>query len=160
MEEEIWKTIEGFPDYQVSNLGRVKSLNRRKKERFLSYRPCQDYVRVCLNHQGKQYHRFVHRLVASAFIPNPENKPEVDHLDRDRRNNIVSNLRWATHQENSLNRRDYTLNKHIYFREKTGQSSYYEVQIVRFGEKITDKCFKTLEEAIEHRNSILSQTQA
>ena len=158
MQEEEWRVIEDFPDYQVSNLGRVKSFNRRKKEKILLYRPCQDYQRVALQKDGKQFSRFVHRLVAIAFIPNPENKPEVDHIDRDRKNNLVTNLRWATHQENSLNRRQYTENKHIYYREKGNEKPYYELQIVRFGVKIIDKTFKTLEEAIAVRDTILNQT--
>ena len=154
--EEEWRVIEDFPDYQVSNLGRVKSLNRRKKEKILTFRPCQDYIRVSLCKDYKQYQRFVHRLVAFAFIPNPENKSEVDHIDRDRRNNTVQNLRWATHQENSLNRTTYTQHKHIYFRQKDNQAPYYELQIVRFGKKIIDKTFKTLEEAITYRDTLLA----
>ena len=101
---EIWKDIEGFEGlYQVSNLGRTKSLNynHTKKEKIL--KPSlneKGYLLVNLYKEGKGRSYLVHRLVAQAFIPNPEDKPQVNHKDEDKTNNKVENLEWVTSKEN------------------------------------------------------------
>ena len=106
---EIWKDIEGYNgDYQVSNLGRVKSLKkqigRKETERIMTPSTTyQGYSRVVLIRDKKPKIYSVHRLVAEAFIPKIEGKPIVDHLDGNRRNNKVENLRWCTFSENSQN---------------------------------------------------------
>ena len=102
--EEIWKNIDGYEGlYQVSNLGRVKSLNYRRtgKERIL--KPGTDkggYLYVFLYKNGKQKPFSIHRLVAKAFIPNPNKKPEVNHKDEDKTNNCLTNLEWMTRKDN------------------------------------------------------------
>lgn len=108
--EEIYRTVPGYEGkYEVSNLGNVRSLDRvdargwRIKGRVLS--PCVDkkgYRRVCL-HDGQPQSYKVYRLVAIAFIPNPDNKKEVDHIDAVRHNDRADNLRWVTRQENNNN---------------------------------------------------------
>lgn len=104
MENEVWKDIQGYKGlYQVSNLGRVKSLNyhRTGKEKILKpAKNTTNYFFVCLCKERKQKCFLVHRLVAQAFIPNNENKPQINHLDEDKTNNIVSNLQWVTAKEN------------------------------------------------------------
>jgi hypothetical protein len=94
--EEEFRNIEGFDDYMVSNFGNVKNDKKNKK---LKQHDSHGYRRVCLN--GKKYS--VHRLVALAFIENPLNKLFIDHVNNDRSDNRVENLRYVTNQENSFN---------------------------------------------------------
>ena len=100
---EIWKPIEGYEGlYEVSNLGRVKSLKRlHTKERILSqFLNHRGYARVNLWKENKSRKYSVHRLVAEAFIPNPDSKPQVNHIDENKTNNSVENLEWCTQLEN------------------------------------------------------------
>ncbi len=100
---EIWKDIEGFEGYQISNLGRVKSLNYRhtKRERILQQKLSRNgYCQIVLCKNGKKYTFVVHRLVATAYISNPNGKPQVNHLDECKINNCAENLEWCTCKEN------------------------------------------------------------
>lgn len=95
------KDIIGFEGlYQIEDNGQVYSL---KSKKYLKPKKDTDgYLLVNLYIDGKQYTKKVHRLVAQAFIPNPENKKEVNHIDCCRDNNNVNNLEWATHRENVI----------------------------------------------------------
>jgi transposase len=96
--KEEWRDIEGYDGlYKVSNSGRVKN---RKNHVLVLYRR-KGYSRVGLHRKGKGKGHFAHRLVASAFIPNPENKPCVNHMNGVRDDNRVENLEWATVKENN-----------------------------------------------------------
>lgn len=108
---EIWKDIvyngESYNGYQVSDCGSIKSLNyhRSGKEKIMKcWKDRYGYYKIGLWKNGKQDFLFVHRLVAEAFIPNPENKPTVDHKDRNTLNNNKSNLRWADSEIQNNNR--------------------------------------------------------
>lgn len=114
MPQEVWKPIVGYEGfYEVSNLGRVKSVERivennggqqRRKERIMRLRIGRlGYLNVTLCRESATRVFSVHRLVAQAFIPNPENKPYVDHIDTDPSNNNADNLRWVTQHENAMN---------------------------------------------------------
>lgn len=103
--KEIWKDIEGYEGlYQVSNLGRVKSLGNggsNSKERILKQLNKNGYFGVCLCKEGKPKGFDIHRLVASEFIPNPDNLPMVNHKDECKTNNRVDNLEWCSAKYNN-----------------------------------------------------------
>ena len=112
MNEEIWKDIQGYEqDYQVSNLGRVRSIKFGKvkvlkQNKIGLFRRGNPYYSVNLCLLGKKKKFLVHKLVAEAFIPNPQNKPYVDHYpNSDTFCNNAENLRWASTEENSLNKK-------------------------------------------------------
>ena len=106
---EQWKDIAGFEGiYQVSDTGQVRSLDRvddrgrHLKGATMTANPKVGYRMLKLCKNSKCTPVTIHRLVATAFIPNPEGKPEVNHLDGDKQNNTVTNLVWATYSENAL----------------------------------------------------------
>lgn len=112
---EIWKDIDGFSGiYQVSSYGRIKSLrdtiynHRMKKtmtihrEKILRpYKDTKGYLLVDLRYDGKRNTKKVHRLVAQAFIPNPDNLLQVNHKDENKQNNNIDNLEWCSNKYNS-----------------------------------------------------------
>lgn len=113
--EEIWKTIEEYPNYSISSLGRVKRTKPNGCNIIL--RPIDDgkgYKRIHLFKDGKSKLCLIHRLVAQAFIPNPNNLPYINHKDENSSNNRVDNLEWCTAQYNSEYSQGYvTLNTRV-----------------------------------------------
>lgn len=116
--EEIWKEIKGFEGcYEVSNIGRVRSLDRHVMRHYKMHNRIvflhgkimalhlrrDGYPFVDLYKEHKRYTFVVHRLVAMAFIPNPQNRPEVDHINTIRTDSRACNLRWVNRSENNLN---------------------------------------------------------
>ena len=98
IDKEIWLTIKHNDNYENSNLGNVRS-----KKRNINLKPfttSNNYLKVKLSKNNKQIDYFVHRLVAQAFIPNPNNYPEVNHKDENMQNNKVNNLEWCNHSYN------------------------------------------------------------
>ena len=120
---EIWKDIKGYEGlYKISNTGKVFSC-RLNKEMAINK---QYYLSINLSKNGKQKHFYIHRLVAETFIPNPENKTDVNHIDHNPHNARADNLEWTTHSENiskyletdkfrKLLKREYTIN---YYKNK------------------------------------------
>lgn len=99
MSLELWREIEGFPNYKVSSWGRVYSIRAGK---ILSPEiHDKGYLRVDLYEGKKRKHAKVHRLVANAFIPKEPGKTHINHIDGNNQNNSISNLEWVTNAENA-----------------------------------------------------------
>ena len=102
---DIWKSVDGYGGrYEVSNTGKVRSLNYENMKIVRELKQCKHrkgYLLVLLYSNGKGKLVKVHRLVAEAFIPNPNNLPQVNHKDEDKTNNNVDNLEWCTNKYNA-----------------------------------------------------------
>ena len=113
---ETWADIEGYEGfYKISTLGRVKSMPRNgtiKQERILKPHIVRGYAQAELRYKGVYKSHKVHRLVAEAFIPNPDKKPEVNHINGIKTDNCLENLEWATSSENQLHSA-YILGNHL-----------------------------------------------
>lgn len=97
MEKELWKQISGIDgEYYISSWGRVKN----KDDKILKQNRWFEYLEIQFKVKGKKKHFKIHRLVAEAFIPNPENKKQINHIDGITIHNEVSNLEWVTNKEN------------------------------------------------------------
>lgn len=118
MEKEIWKKIPDFEDYEASNLGNIRSL-KRKAPRLLKLKEGQDgYLQVNLTMNGKQKNFQVHRLIGLTFIPNPDNLPTIDHIDMNKKNNTVENLRWCSKKDQNLYKEGTTFKKNLDTKKK------------------------------------------
>lgn len=105
--KETWRDIKGYEGlYRVSNFGKIKSFYKNGKTKILKPVPnFKGYERVTLcNRRGNKTIYSVHRLVALAFIENPLLKPEINHINGNKRDNRISNLEWVTGKENCLHR--------------------------------------------------------
>ena len=171
--KEIWKPIKGYEGlYEVSNFGRVKRLSRKVndyrgentriiKEKILSpFDNGKGYLVITLVKNKKKNNHYIHRLVAFAFLPNPNHFEYVNHLDYNTKNNEVSNLEFCTQKtnvnyskENMKHRKNITHTntgeRYIYYRKS---KNVYRVVI----DKKEYPSFRTLEEAIKKRDEILN----
>ena len=160
---EVWKPIEGFDGYQISNLGNVKSYRTGVELIMRLSKDDDGYMVVTLAcGKGRRKNMKVHRLVAMAFIPNPEEKPHINHIDYNRSNNHVENLEWVTPKENTahslchfpkekpMNKNNPTHEKYIIINRNSGAFR------VKYKKKYYGS-YKTLEEAISVRNRIVER---
>lgn len=165
--KEIWKDIKNYEGlYQISSLGRVRSLlfrngtTRKKQTKLLSQtNNGNGYLIVSLSKNKKRKNKYIHRLVAEAFIPNDKNYKIINHIDKNKQNNNVNNLEWCTQKYNVLysienlkkpkkTTHTNTGEKYITYRKSSGR---YRIIINRKEYKTT----KTLEEAIKVRDKVL-----
>ena len=102
--KEIWKDIKGYEGkYQISNKGNIRSLNYRRTGKTKILQPGKDkdgYLLIGLRKDGKKKTYKIHRLVAEAFLENPNKKPQINHIDGNKQNNHISNHEWTTNKEN------------------------------------------------------------
>lgn len=144
MTKEIWKDIPGYEGlYQVSNIGRIKRLEstvmqwnpqlQKKvpvvyKKRYLNFETTRGYNRATLSKDNKQQRFQVHRLVAEAFVPNPDNKPCVNHINHIRIDNRADNLEWVTYKENEAAKGKFN-NKPFKAIDPEGNETIWYVQL-------------------------------
>lgn len=125
METEIWKDVVGYEGiYQVSSLGRIKSLSRyvnrndghrrlTPEKILISAKNYKGYMGIALIKDGQKYRTTVHRIMAKAFIPNPENKCDVNHINGIKDDNRIENLEWSTRTENVIHAYKLGLRPHV-----------------------------------------------
>ena len=157
---EEWRTISDYENYQISNMGRVKNIKTEKILKLsIGYR---GYCQISLWKDGKGTTSMVHRKVAHEFLENPKEELYIDHIDRNRTNNCINNLRWVNSSQNQMNRTksinktsafkgvsfeknigkwrcqiriDGKLQRHVYFEiEKDAARKYDEIAALLFGE--------------------------
>jgi len=146
------KEVEGFPNYLIYDDGRVWS--KRSNKFMKPYKMISGYLRIDLCKDGVKSPKTIHRLLALHFIPNPENKPTVDHIDINTSNNSLSNLRWATYEEQAANKNVISNTGELYIR-KTKDNRYKILKKYCF-EKMLDCRKYTLQDAIDTRDYLLS----
>ena len=154
---EEWRPVKDFANYEINKDGII-----RNSQTMYILKPSLskngNYPQVCLHKDGKHYSRTVHRLMGLTFLENPNNYETIDHIDRNRQNNNLSNLRWANRSEQAINRNKRDM---VYRETNTGHHhiSYsksrnrYIVQKRDIG--VLCKTFKTLQEAIAFRDTLL-----
>ena len=159
---EDFVPIPNFDGYFINKNGDVLSKRRYKEGRLLKPRMKKDgYYCVCLYKDKKRKDMKLHRLLSLTFISNDNNFPCVDHIDRCRTNNSISNLRWVSHElnmQNQTRRKNNKLgHKHItFYIDKRNGNERYKFTIVRNGKKQHQKYFKTLEETIKYRDEYIT----
>jgi hypothetical protein len=147
---EEYKIIEGFENYSVSNYGNVKNNKTGRILKPIENEKGYYQLSLCKNGYFKTFK--VHRLVALAFIPNPENKPQIDHIDNDRINNNVNNLRWCTNSENGQNK-GIAKNNTSGIKGVTFENGYWCAKITHNGKKYHLGYFENIEDAAKARQT-------
>ena len=154
---EEWKAIAGYEGlYEVSNLGRIKSLSRidsrgyKRNEKILKLnKDSGGYLKVSLYKNGKPKQYNVHRLVAIAFIPNPDNLPEVNHKDENRINNYVDNLEWCNRKYNcNYGARNSKISEYQKLRHKMNKIEYLLDSCTAYPDDMCD-CLVQIEKVVK-----------
>jgi hypothetical protein len=148
--------IEGYEDYTIDREGKLWS---KKTNIFMKpYVNKDGYLYVRLSKNGKQKTFGIHRLLGLAYIPNPENKPTVDHIDINTSNNSLSNLRWATRKEQQENKKAYGEIPHkliSYSYDKRNGHKYYRIAKKGYFHKFLNVEKYTLKDVVDLRRSFL-----
>ena len=155
MNEEQWRDIKGYEGlYQVSNMGRVKSLSRIRKcgsnkyiqkERIMKQQDRYNGYKKVQLYKDDYVSFYVHRLVAEKFIPNPENKPQVNHKDSNISNNNLNNLEWVTISENSIHGYVYGNHKPPMLNKKHSPQSLIKMSEKKKGIRAHNAAFTNIE---------------
>lgn len=150
---EEWRVIPDFENYEVSTFGNVRHGDRPMTGTVITQPSGYKLIRVGLCKDGIKTMCTVSRLVAKAFLPNPDNLPTVDHIDRNSQNNHVSNLRWASRHTQVMNR-DVAIgvSGHRYIRKNGNR---WNVRISRHNQFVFCKSYPTLEAAIQARDQFI-----
>lgn len=136
------KRIKDFSDYAITDSGKVISYKYKTPKVLSTWCQKAGYENIKLSKNNETYHFLVHRLVAEAFIPNPENLPEVNHKDNNPKNNCIENLEWCT--------RKYNLD--LSYKTMSPTRNYVEVYLIREDTEEIIKRFKTIKSAAEYAN--------
>lgn len=149
---EEYRPLLDYPNYLVSNIGNVKSV------RGNILKPCitKNRRRVLLYKDNIPFSRTVYRLVAIAFLPNPDNLPQVDHINRNPIDDRVDNLRWVTQSQNLMNT-DVFKNNKLGIKHISKRGSRYRVIIMKGKNDFDSGSFLTLEEAIVYRDNKIEE---
>ena len=159
---EIWKDIKGYEGiYQISNLGNIKSLDHYIRQRNNNYKlyhgktlkpymTSTGYYKIDLHNGKKRKIMLIHRLIANAFIPNPDDLPEVNHIDGNKTNNNIDNLEWCTRSDNIKHSYKNKLHIHCPKNKPVKQININTGQIINTYKSINDaaRCLDLRHESI------------
>ena len=157
--EEIYKKIDDYDNYEISNLGNVKNTDTGRI--LKPGKNTNGYYFVGLSKNGIRKYFKIHKLIALHFIPNPENFPCIDHIDRDRTNNSISNLRWISNSNNLRNRpkMQNTSSKYmgVYFNKAKGKYKAYinidnKLKHIGYYEKEEEDAGKAWDDYVKQHN--------
>lgn len=155
---ELWKPIDGLSGYYISNDGRVKAdsiatkwgeRNKNYPKRFINTwksKTGYNYIDISICRNKTRF--LLHRLVAIYFIPNPENKPHINHIDGNKDNNHYTNLEWCTAKENLKHARDFGLNNSIGVNNKMAKFNNQQIIDIRLSKKTITEIAKEYDAAI------------
>ena len=152
-----WSKIPEYPEhYEINREGEVRTLRFASKEGQIKILKRTFYVYwfVGIRQNNKTLPTPVHRLLALAFVPREEGKNYVDHINRDKTDNRIENLRWTTQTDNCINRPPRSATPHIY---TNGRAGGFQVRIFRSKKQVFLKTCRTLEEAEQVRDEFLSK---
>ena len=156
--EEQWKSIINYPNYEISNLGNCRNIKTNKNLKYtMMTGGYKKYGLYNYDENGKRTEKSlsIHRLIATHFIPNPENKLQVDHIDNDRLNNSIDNLRWATNGENGRNKTKKINTTSKYFGVSYNKHRNKWDCVIQINRKQYHKQFDTEHEAAVKRDEFI-----